>query len=114
MAEYFVEVLDYADTTISFYKVVGYTPSGKSVRLKRCGNKQITEAVNNGECTWWLEVPGEEWDTEILTRRLHPGITTLRGDTTRPYVKTSDWAKAYLYTEEECMKGFRHRLSYAF
>lgn len=42
------------------------------------------------------------------------GITTLRGETTRPYVKTSNWAKAYLYTEEECMKGFRHRLSHAF
>ena len=82
MTDFYVSSGGYDQTNVHFYKVIGHTTSGKSVRIQEWSQRIMS---NHGSCEY--VVPGtnprqrSDWsqeghplvDSPILTKRIGPG-----------------------------------------
>lgn len=92
--DFFVESWGYDQTNIDFYKVVGVTKSGASVRVQQWQSKQVDnqgsqEAVVPGEGprtgAWVNGVYDREAQAPVVTKRLQNGYQG------RPTIKVRSW-----------------------
>jgi hypothetical protein len=81
----------YGMTIVTFYKVIGVTPSGKSVKLKKLKNKVVSD---DGYGQEGYVVPSDVEGDKVLVKRL--GKTSSGDD----YVKISDYEYAYHWNGE--------------
>lgn len=79
-------------TIVTFYKVIGLTPSGKSVKLKLLKNKVVSD---DGYGQEGYVVPSDVEGDKVLTKRL--GKTFLGYD----YVKISNYEYASPWDGQE-------------
>lgn len=85
VGDFFYSSWGYDQTNIDFYKVVGLTPSGKSVKVQKWTSKVVQD---NGPQTY--VVPGEN---PVMVRVPKPGVT-----------QEEYWAMSYWDREEATME----------
>lgn len=74
----------YDQTNVDFYEVVGLTPSGKSVKVRRTAKKRTDDSHVTA-------APGACSDTPTTTKRISIGYQG------RPSFRVSSYADAYLW-----------------
>lgn len=81
-----VSKFGYNCSLVTFYKVIGFTPSKKSVKLQELTNEFVT---NDGYNQAGTVIPNMAKDTPIITKRMKefPDGTE--------YIKISDYEYAY-------------------
>ena len=77
---------------VNFYKVVGVTKSGKSVKIKQLKEKVVS---HDGYGQAGLVVPSDEFNSEkVLTRKIQEGSW-------KPYIKVEDYMYGYKWDGKE-------------
>lgn len=77
---------------VNFYKVVGVTKSGKSVKVRQLKEKVVS---HDGCGQAGLVVPSDEFNSEkVLTRKIQEGSW-------KPYIKVEDYMYGYKWDGKE-------------
>lgn len=78
----------YDQTNVDFYEVVGLTPSGKSVKVRRIGNKYVSGDTWTGTV---IADPDHVLSDKVVTKRLRKGYQGIWS------FNVASYADAYLW-----------------
>jgi hypothetical protein len=71
IGDFFVASWGYDQTNIDFYRVLGLTPSGKSVRVQRVQSARLSSDGYGSDKVVPTDIP-HSFHPEVLTKRLRP------------------------------------------